>query len=387
MIKVIKNLFVGSFIILTIIFMIIEPENVINGVKTAIMLWATNVFPVLFPFYIFSTLAIKRGVAHFLGEVIHPLTRRLFKTSSISGFVFIMSLLSGNPSSAIIISQLYEEGSITKKEAQHLLSFSVFTNPLFCIGTIGITYFKNASIGYVVLISHILANIIIGILMRYNNKGQLHKKYSIKKAYEKMVIQKQKNKENFSETITHILQNGINTMFLICSFMIFYNIIIVMIESSRLSHISYQSIEFLYNIIPLDFATYNSFFIGVFEMVLGIDNVINSSFSIRTTVMIITMLVSFGGLSIHSQIHSILYKVKLKYSPFLISRIAQMLFSGIIAYYIFPIIYNEKTIKTSKIINIHEKDRNILLISIVLLLITLLFFISHRKEKRCNLHL
>lgn len=384
MVNFIKNLIVSSFLVLTIIFMIIDPENIINGVKNAILLWATKVFPVLFPFYIFSTLAIKNGLAHIIGELLHPIIRKLFRTSSISGFVFIMSLISGNPSSAIIISQLYEEGSITKNEAQHLLSFCVFTNPLFCIGTIGFAYFQNVSIGYIVLIAHIFSNILIGIILRYNIKGQIYEKYSLKKSYKKMLIQKAKNKDNFSETITHILQNGINTMFLICGFMIFYNLIIVMINSSRINIISYQALNLIFTIIPVEYKIYNTFFIGIFEMVLGIDNVVRSSLSLRTTVTIITMLISFGGLSIHTQIHSILYKVKLKYYPFLVSRIAQMVFGGIIAYYIFPLIYNEKTIHTSNIGNIHEKERNILLITIILLFITVLFFLHKRKEKRCQ---
>lgn len=380
MIKILKNLLVMSFLIFTIIFMIIEPENVLQGVRNAIMLWATKVFPVLFPFYIFSNLAIKSGLAHFLGELIHPLIRRLFRTSAISGFVFIMSLLSGNPSSAIIISNLYEDGTITKNEAQHLLAFCVFTNPLFCIGTIGYAYFQNPSLGYIVLISHISANIIIGLLIRYNIKGCIYNKFSLKKSYEKMLHYKSKHQRNFSETLTNILQSGINTMFLICSFMIFFNLINVMIESAKLTTIIYQSLK----IFKIELSLFQTFFIGLIEMVSGIDKVVENNYSLRATITIIAMLISFGGLSIHMQIHSILYKVKLKYYPFLIARIAQMFFSGIIAYYIFPLLYNEKTVNTGNFIMRQEKERNIILISILLLFLTLIFFQFLRKEKRCH---
>ncbi|QVK18893.1 hypothetical protein KHQ81_04060 [Mycoplasmatota bacterium] len=377
MIKILKNLTVALFIILSIIFMIIETEYVMIGVKTAIMLWATRVFPILFPFYIFSSLAVRYGVAHLIGDLIKPITRRLFKTSSISGFIFFMSLLSGNPSSAIIISQVYEDGSITKTEAQHLLSFCVFVNPIFCIGTIGYAYFHNVTIGYVILISHIAANILIGILMRYNIKTNYQDEYSLKEAYAKMVKHKNKHKTSFGETITTILQSGMNTMFLIGGFMIFYNLIIVMITSSQFIKYSYQ---YIFHLFDIQYKTYNAFFIGIFEMVLGVDNVIKSSFPTRIATTFITMLISFGGLSIHSQIQSILLKIKLKYLPFFISRLAQMIFSGVIAYYLFPYFYQEKIISTFYIYHLHIEEKNILLLSILLLLITYFVLITLKKN-------
>lgn len=383
MVKVFKNLIVALFIILSIIFMILETENVMFGVKNAVMLWTTRVFPILFPFYIVSSLAVRYGVSHLIGDLIKPITTRLFKTSPISGFVFFMSLLSGNPSSAIIISQLYENHSITQKEAQHLLSFCVFTNPLFCIGTIGYAYFHNATIGYIVLISHVFANVLIGFLMRFNIKESYSEKYSLKSTYQKMANHNSKNNISFGETLTTILKSGINTMFLIGGFMIFYNLIIVFIKSTLLVEYSYEYLAFIFNIFNINFNIYNTFFIGMFEMVIGIDNVVKSQFSLRLTVTFITMLISFGGLSIHSQIQSILLKIKLKYLPFFLSRLAQMTFSGIIAYYLFPFLYKEKTISTFYIEKFKLEDKSIYLFSLFLMITAL--FIMVFKNKRIKL--
>ncbi len=385
MMKITKNLIVALFIILSILFMIIETDDIMYGVQNAIKLWATRVFPVLFPFYIFSALAVKYGVAHLLGDLLKPITRCLFRTSSISGFVFFMSIISGNPSSAIIISQLYEDGSITKTEAQHLLSFCVFVNPIFCIGTIGYAYFHNVTIGYIVLISHIMANIIIGLLMRYQIKNKYIEHFSFKNAYLKMVRHKNKHNTTFGETITTILQNGMNTMFLIGGFMIFYNLIIVMIINSQIIHYSYHYLSYLLMLFNIHYETYYAFFVGIFEMVLGVDTVIQSTFSLRLTTTFVTMLISFGGLSIHSQIQSILLKVKLKYFPFFISRIAQMVFSGVISFYLFPFLYNEKTIHTIYLFSYTTKDKTIVLLSIIILSICLLTIINHRIVKKRTL--
>ena len=369
--NIFKNLTLAAFIVLAIVFMIVETKEMIVAVNLVIILWATKVFPVLFPFYIIATLAIKYGVAHFIGELLKPITTRLFKTSPISGFVFFMSLIAGNPSSAIIISQLYEDKSITKTEATHLLSFCVFVNPIFCIGTIGIVYFRNSSIGYIVLIAHIVANILIGILMRFSIKSRERATLSFKNAYLKMVNYKKHHKQSFAEVMTQILQQGMNTMFLIGGFMIFYGVVIVILKSSSFIDLSYHALSSILNLFHIDYNVYKAFFTGMFEMVLGVDAIVDSQFPLRFSVTFITMIISFGGFSIHSQIHSILYKVKLRYTPFLMSRIAQMVFSGIIAYYLFPFIYKERTIDTIFYDGIIVPEKSMVFITLMLCILIL----------------
>ena len=48
----------------------------------------------------------------------------------------------------------------TKEEAERMLAFSNNSGPLFILGTVGITLFANSTIGFLLLITHILAFII-----------------------------------------------------------------------------------------------------------------------------------------------------------------------------------------------------------------------------------
>ena len=50
------------------------------------------------------------------------------------------------------------------------------------------------------------------------------------------------------------------------------------------------------------------------------------------------MIISFGGLSVHLQVMSILSNTKVKYLPFLFSRIIHAILSGILSYVLFPIL-------------------------------------------------
>lgn len=375
--NILKNLFLIIFIVSAFILMITNTSDLIGAVNKGINLWATRVFPILFPFYIIGVLFLKYGVAHFIGDLLSPITKLLFKTKNITGFVFVIALMSGNPQSAVLVSELYNRKELTQKESEHLLKFCVFINPLFCLGTIGFSYFNNITIGYVILLAHILANVILGVLLRFNIKNPRPEDLSIRTSYNKMI--NARTKEPLGEVLTKTIQNGLNIMFLVCGFMIFFNIVIVLLIKSNIISFSYQILSNL-NIINVEYDIFYAFVIGIFELVNFIDTITKTNLDLRMMVTFITVFVSFGGLSIHAQLQSVLGKVRINYLTFVTYRIFQMFISGFIAYYIFPFIYKESSTSTSSIISIDKVNQNLTLFSI-LMLIVLLIFLNRKRPK------
>jgi sporulation integral membrane protein YlbJ len=376
--KIVKNCLLIIFMVATFALMVTSTNELIGAVSKAVLLWATRVFPVLFPFYIIGILFVKYGVAHFIGGCLSPITQSLFKTKPISGFIFVISLLSGNPQSAVMISALYNDGELSEEESEHLLKFSVFMNPLFIIGTIGVSYFHNITIGIIVLIAHVLSNIVLGILLRSSIKHRRSLNMNLKSSYYSMV--KNQTKDSVGEVLTQIIQKGLNVMFLVCGFMIFFNIIIVLLVKSQIIDLLYTVLTFNQTI-PIPYDIFYACIIGILEVTNFIDTITKTNLNLRMMVTIITVFVSFGGLSIHAQIHSVLEKVKIRYGGFFLYRIFQMFISGLIAYYIFPFFYREKSSQTIKIDTL-QTDRNLLLVTIFLLTAMLATIWIHYKRKR-----
>jgi sporulation integral membrane protein YlbJ len=376
--KTVKNGLLIIFMIATFALMVTSTTELIGAVNKAIMLWATRVFPVLFPFYIIGILFVKYGVAHFIGGCLSPITQTLFKTKPISGFVFVISLLSGNPQSAVMISALYNNGELSEEESEHLLKFSVFMNPLFIIGTIGVSYFHNLTIGLIVLIAHVLSNILLGILLRSQIKNRKSHNLSLKKSYQNMVHNQ--TKDSIGEVLTQIIQKGLNVMFLVCGFMIFFNIVIVLLVKSKIIDILFTIITFN-QLIPIPYEIFYACTIGILEVTNFIDTITKTDLNLRMMVTLITVFVSFGGLSIHAQIHSVLEKVKIRYGGFFLYRIFQMFISGLIAYYLFPFFYKEKTSQTIQFDDL-QADRNLTLASILILVAMLAYIWVYYKQKK-----
>ena len=153
-----------------------------NCVLYSFDIWKNNIIPALFPVFIISDLLINYGFVELISEVFKPLMYFLFRSSKSSSFVFIMSIISGIPSNAKYILDLYNKGLIDSYEGSKILMFTHFSNPLFILGTLSISFLNNKDVGFLILYVHYITNIIIGVLFRfYHPTKEEYSKVNIKK--------------------------------------------------------------------------------------------------------------------------------------------------------------------------------------------------------------
>ena len=94
--------------------------------------------------------------------------------------MFCYVLLSGTPTSAYIITNLYKNNKISKNNAHITLLFTYFSNPLFLYSMLN-SIFKSNFITIKLMLIHYLSNIIIYFIFhkkldkspKYNNKSKL----------------------------------------------------------------------------------------------------------------------------------------------------------------------------------------------------------------------
>jgi len=279
-------IFINLFLIKDIKYIIIDSCN----------LWFNNLFPVIFPFYIISDLLINYG---FLNIIEMLLKYSKLKINPSSFFILIFSMLTGFPSGAKYIAKLLKEDLISTEEANRVIAFSHFSNPLFIINVIGITILENKLLGYFILISHFLSNIIIALLLRKNVK------YS-----------KQKLKSNqlpLGSIISTSIMNTINSLLIILGNIISFQLLIKII--------------FTYINVPANLQVFINL---LFEITSGLFKLKYCNLNLITKAFIITFSLSFGGLCIHSQVYSILSETKVKYKNYLLGRILQAFISILI---------------------------------------------------------
>lgn len=312
--------YLNSFLILLItVFLTVEvilnSEAVIDSARFSFTIWKDNIFPTLFPFFVASNLLIKYGFVELIGELFKPIMNKVFKLKGECSFVLILSLLSGFPSSAKYTKELYDNKIINDKEATKLLTFTHFPNPLFVIGTVASTFLNNKIVGYFVLLSIYLSNVIIGLIFRnYSPNSSDNSKISIKNAFNGMKKRYSQNK-NFGIILTNTLIDSINLLLLILGTISLFLIV------NKIAT----------NIFSLD--DFNRAILsGILEMTGGLKYFSMLNIPLNIKAIFTAMVLSFGGLSVHTQVYSIIAETKIKYLPYFCSRLIHIVLSGLLMY-------------------------------------------------------
>lgn len=296
--------------------------DILNSVAFSLNIFKSSIFPSLFPFFVLSDLLIKYGFPELIGNLTKNIMNKLFKIKSECAFIFVMSLISGNPSNAKYTKELLENKTINKYEATKILCFTCFANPLFILGTVSIIFLGNKEVGPLILFCHYIGNIIIGLLMRtYHPSPKENTKTSLKKAIN-LMHQKRIQNKNFGIIITEALIKSINTLLLILGVITMCLVITTIINKN----INLENfIEAILN--------------GFIEMTQGLKYISLEAIPLKLKCVLTVMILSFGGLSVHMQIMGILSDTEVKYLPFLSARICHSLISSLLTYFLFDIFF------------------------------------------------
>lgn len=287
-------------------------DEVIESVGFSISIWKDNLFPTLFPFFVISNLLMQYGLVDMVGTILACPMKKLFHLPKDCGFVLAASLFSGFPSGAKYTKDLVTEGRITKEEAARLLTFTHYSNPLFILGMIGNILLNNPLIAYLILIAHISSGLLVGYLWNH-----FHSYYP---------SEKEKNKtkkinpptKSFGELLTTSIFDSLNTMFLLLGI-----VTIFLIINSLWNE--------LFNFPPI----MKAIFAGILEMTQGVKLASSLMVPEILKVIIITAIISFGGLSVHMQVIGIISEHKIKYKPFLLARILHSVLASVFVFIIY----------------------------------------------------
>ncbi len=317
--KILTTVSILTILLLVVFEILTESASILNAVNFSFNIWKENVFPSLFPFFVLSELLINYGFIELVGEIFKPFMNKVFKVKGVGAFALIMSLISGFPSSAKYIKELYNKKLINEFEATKLLMFTHFSNPLFILGTISLLFLNNKEVGLLILICHYLGNFIIGIIFRnYYPSTEENKNISIKKVLTEISNNRIKNNKKFGEIITTALLNSINTLILILGVITMFLVITTIIDNNINLNSFHQSI-----------------LNGFVEMTQGLKYVSLEEIPLKLKCILSTMIISFGGLSVHMQIISILSDTKINYLPFLTARIIHAIISSLLMFFLF----------------------------------------------------
>ena len=335
-IKLKKHIFTIFLLMFTICLIIFSSSN-LQAAKNGLVIWATSVVPSLFPFFVATELLSFTNVFHIFGRFFNIFMKPLFNISGEGAFALIMGIISGYPVGAKIACDFRKKNIISKTECERLLSFTNNSGPLFIIGTIGIGMYRNSLIGFLLLITHILASFTVGFSFKFWKKNFTTDIFR----HEKEHYIKNISFQNLGEILSNSICNSISTIMMIGGYIVLFSVIISIFKVSKLLNIfSLFALPFFYYFrIPLTFIC--PFLTGILEITNGIALISNIQIkTISINIILTSFLLGIGGLSVFLQILSIVSKTDLSIKPYIIGKLLQGVFAAIYTYLfiqLFPI--------------------------------------------------
>lgn len=287
--KYISLLLVLFFLVLEV-FLLTNSNLIIENFNKTLNICLYTLMPTMFASILFSQILINIEFDKYIPNFIKNGFKKIFNINDNDVIVFFLSILSGYPNNAKLL--------LNNKNLNNIVHFTNFVNPIFLICTVGGIYLKNIKFSLLILVSHYISNVIMGILLRNNNTSEYTSKNS--------------NNKNFLNIYSSSLKSTVSTLSTIFSNILFFSIILSLFNN--ISNFSYGLIEFS---------------TGIYKISLS-----NSSLFIKG--LLISIIITFGSLSMHMQILSI--NDKIKYIKYIIFRILNVFICIIIYIILFKIL-------------------------------------------------
>ena len=180
--KKISNYIITILILLFAIGLIAFSSSNVIIINNSFELFINTVFPSLFPFLIVVELLSYTFLIPFITSKFGIVMDRIFNLPKIASYPFIIGLFSGYPVGAKIVTNLRLENKISKYDGNRLLIFTNNPGPMFVIGSVGIGFFCNKSIGFLLLLVQFISCIITTFCIGHF--------FNAKKEMNQLIIQK-----------------------------------------------------------------------------------------------------------------------------------------------------------------------------------------------------
>ncbi len=364
-------LFFKNFILLLIvtflcISILIIPQSSASGVKTGLNSCVNILVPSLFPFMVLSSFIVKCGISEYMGKLIAPITKTIFKLPGYTGIIILLGLIGGYPTGAIGINELYNQKKISSKQAEQMLLFTVGAGPAFVINAIGNQLYKNQYIGVLIFASQVISSIILGILIGrcFNNNSK-----------EKEILNITKNSSLSCALVESCLASS-KAMFNMCAFVILFSALLnIFKETSFISALSNYFCAL--NVSP---SISNSIFPIICEVTNGCISCANNHAPIELTAFTL----GFAGLCVHFQIFSITEAINFSKSKFIICRFLHGALSSIVVHFLLILFSSHTCSPTIKLVYSSNKSNCYFSKGSIALILLCIYFLFSVTAKTTN---
>lgn len=326
------------------VLMSVYPTETLHASLRGLSIWWEVLFPALFPFFVISELLLGFGIVHFAGKLLDPLMRPLFRLPGIGGFVITMGYISGYPVGARLTAQLWEQRLVNRVEGERLVAFTTTSDPIFLIGAVSVGFFQNAALAPVLAAAHYGGGLVIGLLMRFHDQSsdrpgaagpavpynggksasslrQRASRSRIAEALKAMHQARLLDNRSLGKLMQDSVQSALRLMIVVGGLVVFFSVVMELLTHAGLVAAMTEGLRMLFGLFGLPKPLADAVIFGLFEVTLGARGAGTAGTGLLHQAAIAAWILSWGGLSVHAQVASLLSRTDIRYRPLLLARL------------------------------------------------------------------
>jgi sporulation integral membrane protein YlbJ len=386
-----KAYFTAAAAVAITVAMIIYPEESFQASLSGLKIWWDVVFPALLPFFIAAELLMGLGVVHAMGALLEPLMRPLFNVPGVGAFAWAMGLASGYPIGAKITGRLRKENLCTKTEAERLVAFTSTASPLFLVGAVAVGMFHSPALAGTIAGAHYLSALLVGLLMRWHGRGEpsftkeKRTENLFRRAAREFYRARLADGRPFGQLFGDAVRESVNSIFFVGGCLMMFSVVIRVLTICGVVGWISKGLGALLALFGAEAGIVKPIISGIFEITIGSQLASAADVSLFQQIMATNAIIAWSGLSVLSQVATMLNDTDLSLTPYIFARVMQAVLAGLLTFlFLNPAQTVSAPVKVIPQLSFLTKlgQASLLLLTIILLLLVLGILIASLAKKR-----
>lgn len=173
-----KNILLSLMLLALTALSIVFSDSLKNSLSASITLCLEVIVPSLYFFMVISSMLASSAFLDFFAKISTKFAKTLFGFDGKILAIFLLSQFGGYPIGTKMLSQLYENGEITQRQAMLCACFCFSSGPAFVLGVVA----NKAAFGAIMLsctLSNLAAAVVFGRLLHITSKAPLKCKSNV----------------------------------------------------------------------------------------------------------------------------------------------------------------------------------------------------------------
>jgi len=304
----------------------------------------------MLPFLIIIEIMSGLGVMHFIGGVLDPVMRRLFRMPGLAGWCLTVGWIAGAPAAAKQIAELRKDGVFTRRQAEQLMGLAHAASPVLIVIVVSASFLSQPALGLPLLAIHWLSAVLAAIAACHRDSlDATHHAQTTQpdaaRSWRGLLANSLRAMEQasaadgrpFGRLLGDSVFDSIQKLMVIGGYMIFFAVLIKIILLLGIGQATIQLLGDALQAIGLPGVLAAAGLHGLFELHLGTYALHNAAAD-RWTMAAVSGLLGWSGWCLHAQVKAAAAGTDLRYRAFLAFRLMHAAAGAALTLLLYPLL-------------------------------------------------